>query len=72
MKLRDKIFISVAVGLIAMLLYSTPAWWGVLFSPISDHLVTAQSTAGPGWFSWELDGIELRLKSLDALFALFH
>lgn len=73
MKLRDKIILSVAVGLVAALLYEMPMWWGVLFSPLAEQLTTAQAAADTGgWFRLDLDGTILRLKSLDVLFALFH
>ena len=42
MKLRHKLLISCAAGLLAMLLYSGPMWWGVLFSPITQPLTTAE------------------------------
>ena len=72
MKLRHKILLSVLFGLFAMTLYSAPMWWGVLFSPLTEPLTTAQaaeSATGPGW---ESGGVEIRLKSLDLLFALFR
>jgi len=73
MKLRTKLLLSVLVGLLAMLLYSTPMWWGVLFSPITQQLTTAQCAEEPdGGFRWEVDGQVLRFKSLDLLYSFLH
>lgn len=73
MKLRDKIVVSILFGLCAMLLYRAPMWWGVLFSSLAEDLTTAGASADAGgWFRVELGGAVLRLKSLDALFALLH
>ena len=73
MKFRHKLLISLAAGLLAMLLYTTPAWWGVLFSPVTHQLPCAALSEDEGGFwRWETeDGVVLRLKSLDALLALF-
>ena len=38
MKMQNKLLISVVAGMLAMLLYTTPAWWGVLFSPLPASL----------------------------------
>ena len=68
MKLRNQLLISVLVGLLAMLLYSGPMWWGVLFSPITQSLTTAELTEDNGGVRWEAeDGTVLRFKSLDML-----
>ena len=68
MKLRTKIALSAIVGLFAMLLYSSPMWWGVLFSPITQSLTTASSEMdADGGVRWESDGAVLRFKSLDML-----
>ena len=73
MKLRTKIFLSIIVGFFAMVLYSSPMWWGVLFSPITRQLTTSESTEEiSGGVCWEADGTVVRLKSLDLLLALFH
>ena len=73
MKLRNKIGLSALVGLLAMLLYSTPMWWGVLFSPITQPLTTAESTeAADEGVCWESDGTVLRFKSLDLLLSFLH
>ena len=72
MKLRNKILISITAGLLAMLLYSYPMWWGVLFSPLSQPLTTAELTEDAGGVRWESDGIVLRFKSLDLLFSFLH
>ena len=69
MKIRDKLALSILVGLMAMLLYSTPRWWGVVFSPIAQHLTTSQEVTEEG--GWETGGVTLRLKSLDLLRELF-
>lgn len=66
MKTRDKLILSVLVGLAAMFLYSSPMWWGVVFSPIAQPLTTAEQ-AEEGGFAWEADGVTLRFKSLDML-----
>ena len=71
MKLKHKILISVAAGLLAMLLSSSPMWWGVLFSPLAQPLTTAPLTEGGG-VRWESDGAVLRFKSLDLLFSFLH
>ena len=70
MKTRDKIIISVVVGLVAMSFYSTPMWWGVVFSPIAQQLTTEPITdALTRGFCWQTDGIILRLKGFDLLMA---
>ena len=73
MKFRHKLLISLAAGLLAMLLYTTPAWLGVLFSPVAHQLTCVPLSEDEGGFwRWETeDGVVLRLKSLDALLALF-
>lgn len=72
MKFRNKLLISVVAGILAMLLYTTPAWWGVLFSPITHQLTSAPLTEETdGFWHWELeDGTVIRLKSLDMIFSL--
>ena len=74
MKFRNKLLISLIAGLLAMLLYTTPAWWGVLFSSVAQRLTTAPLTEDVGSFwRWELeDGTVIRLKSLDVIFSLFE
>ncbi len=73
MKLRNKILISVMAGFLAMLLYSSPMWWGVLFSPLSQPLTTAElSEDSGGGVRWESDGVVLRFRSLDLLFSFLH
>ena len=73
MKFRNKLLISLAAGLLAMLLYTTPAWWGVVFSPVVQQLTSAPlSEDTDGFWCWEMeDGVVLQLKSLDMLFQLF-
>ena len=71
MKLRTKILLPAVVGLFAMLLYSAPMWWGVLFSPITQALTTGEMREAPG-VCWEADGTVFRFKSLDLLFSLLH
>lgn len=74
MKFRNKLLISLATGLLAMLLYTTPAWWGVLFSPVTHQLTSAPLSEDNGGF-WRLemeDGTVIRLKALDALFSIFE
>ena len=71
MKTRDKIIISVVVGLVAMSFYSMPMWWGVLFSPIAQQLTTEPVTqALTRGFCWQTEGVVLRLKGLDLLMEL--
>lgn len=72
MKLRHKIFISLAAGLLAMLLSSTPLWWGVVFSPLTQPLTTAESAEDAGGVCWECGGVTLRFRSLDLLFSFLH
>ena len=72
MKLRNKLLLSALIGFCAMLLYSTPMWWGVLFSPLSQPLTTAGLSEDNGGVRWESDGIVLRFKSLDLLFSFLH
>lgn len=72
MKLRNKILISITAGLLAMLLYSSPMWWGVLFSPIAQPLTTAELTEDDGGVRWESDGVVFRFKTLDMLFSFLH
>ena len=72
MKLKNKIAISVAAGLLAMLLSSSPMWWGVLFSPIAQPLTTAEITEDAGGIRWESNGVVLRFKTLDLLFSFLH
>ena len=70
MKFRHKLLLSVCAGFLAMLLYSGPMWWGVLFSPITQSLTTASSEMdADGGVRWESDGAVLRFKSLDMLFS---
>ena len=71
MKTRDKIIISVVIGLVAMSFYSMPMWWGVLFSPITQQLTTEPVTeALTRGFCWQTEGVVLRLKGLDFLMEL--
>lgn len=71
MKVRYKLLISIVAGLLAMMLYTTPAWWGVLFSPITRQLTSVSLTENTdGFWRWEVDGVVIRLKSLDMLFSL--
>ena len=73
MKLTHKIILSVLAGLTAMLFYSLPLWWGVLFSPLTESLTTAEASMtanGPCWTAD--DGTQLRLKSLDLLLSSFE
>lgn len=72
MKLRSKITISILAGILAMLLSSTPMWWGVLFTPLSQPLTTAELTEDAGGVRWESDGVVLRFKTLDLLFSFLH
>lgn len=73
MKKRDKILISVIAGLLAMALYSTPLWWGVLFSPITRQLTAQVAEEAPRRsFSWTVDGVEFRFRSLDLLLEFLH
>ena len=73
MKLKNKVILSIIAGLLAMLLYSSPMWWGVLFSPISQQLTSAPITEDTsGGVCWEEDGTVLRFKSLDLLFSFLH
>ena len=71
MKLRNQLLISVLVGLLAMLLYSGPMWWGVLFSPIAQPLTTSGEAAEESGLVWESGEAEVRLKSLELLRGLF-
>ena len=71
MKTRDKIIISVVIGLIAMSFYSMPMWWGVLFSPITQQLATEPVTqALTRGFCWQTEEFVFRLKGLDLLMGL--
>lgn len=72
MKLRNKLILSIIAGFLAMLLYSTPMWWGVLFSPLTQPLTTTEVTEDANGVFWESDGIVLRFKSLDMLFSFLH
>ena len=72
MKLKNKIAISIAAGLLAMLLSSSPMWWGVLFSSIAQPLTTAEITEDAGGIRWESNGVVLRFKTLDLLFSFLH
>lgn len=73
MKLWDKLLLSIAAGFLAMLLYSAPMWWGVLFSPIAQPLTTAGLEEDAGGVRWETgDGTVVRLKSVDVLLAWFQ
>ena len=73
MKLRTKFLLSAIVGLLAMVLYSSPLWWGVLFSPISRQLTTGELTEEvSGGFRWETEGAVVRFKTLDLLFSFLH
>lgn len=72
MKTRYKIIISVFVGLVAMLLYSYPMWWGTMFSPIMQQLtstpVTDELTKG---ICMQTEGFVFRFRGLDLLMDLF-
>ena len=73
MKLRNKLLLSALIGFCAMLLSTTPMWWGVLFSPISQQLTSAPVTEDTsGGVCWEEDGTVLRFKSLGLLFSVLH
>ena len=72
MKLKNKVILSIMAGLLAMLLYSSPMWWGVLFSPITQPLTTAELTEDDGGVRWESDGVVFRFKTLDMLFSFLH
>lgn len=73
MKFRHKLLLSVCAGFLAMLLYSGPMWWGVLFSPITQPLTTAELAEDGGGLRWEAeDGTVLRFKSLDMLRAFLQ
>lgn len=72
MKLRYKLLISVLAGLLAMMLYSAPMWWGVLFSPLSQQLTTAEITEDASGVRWESGGVVYRFKTLDMLFSFLH
>lgn len=72
MKFKTKVCISILAGLLAMLLSSAPMWWGVLFSPVTQPLVTASLTEDAEGVRWEKDGIVLRFKTLDLLFSFLH
>lgn len=72
MKLRKKILISIMAGFLAMLLYSSPMWWGVLFFPLSQPLTTAGLSEDSGGVRWESNDVVLRFKSLDMLFSFLH
>ena len=73
MKFRHKLLLSVCAGFLAMLLYSGPMWWGVLFSPITQSLTTAELAEDGGGLRWEAeDGTVLRFKSLDMLRAFLQ
>ncbi len=72
MKLKNKVILSIMAGLLAMLLYSSPMWWGVLFSPIAQPLTTAELTEDDSGVCWESDGVVFRFKTLDMLFSFLH
>lgn len=73
MKLRHKLLLSACAGFLAMLLYSGPMWWGVLFSPLTQPLTTASSSEDmDSGLRWESDGVVLRFKSLDMLLSFLH
>lgn len=73
MKTRTKLLLSLMAGLLAMMLSSGPMWWGVLFSPITRQLTTAEITqdAREG-VCWEMDGVVLRFRSLDQFLSFLH
>ena len=72
MKTRDKIIISIVIGLIAVSFQAFPMWWGVLFSPITQQLTTAPVTeALTQGFCWQTEGFVLRLRGLDLLMEFF-
>ena len=72
MNTRDKIIISLVIGLIAMSFYSFPMWWGVLFSPITQQLTTTPVTEVlTQGFCWETEGVVFRLRGFDLLMDFF-
>ncbi len=68
---RRRLALSVAAGLLAMLLSSGPMWWGVLFSPLSQPLTAVAETeeAAEG-FSFQIGGQVFRFKALDLIFEI--
>lgn len=72
MKLRNKLLLSLLAGFLAMLLYSTPMWWGVLFSPLTQSLTTAEVQEDASGIVLKSDGVVLRFKSIDLLFSFLH
>ncbi|MDE7010685.1 MAG: hypothetical protein K2O93_05690 [Oscillospiraceae bacterium] len=70
MKTRDKLILSILAGLAAMVLYASPMWWGVVFSPIAQPLTTSEAAEESG-LAWESGEAEVRLKSLELLRGLF-
>ena len=73
MNRKQKLLLSLIAGLLAMMLSSPPMWWGVLFSPVADPLVSAvlSEDSDIGWH-WEADGIVLRFRSLDILLSFLR
>ncbi len=72
MKTRDKIIISIIIGMLAMSFYTFPMWWGVLFSPITQQLTTSPLTEELAHgLCWETEGVVLRIRALDLLMKLF-
>ena len=71
MKTRDTLILSILAGLAAMVLYASPMWWGVVFSPIAQPLTTSGEAAEESGLVWESGEAEVRLKSLELLRGLF-
>ncbi len=73
MNRKQRLLLSLIAGLLAMMLSSPPMWWGVLFSPVADPLVSTvlSEDSDIGW-RWESDGIVLRFRSLDILLSFLR
>ena len=69
MKLRHRLLLSVLFGLFAMAMYSSPMWWGVLFSSLAEPLTTTETSQAAPSPGWEADGVTVRFKALELLFS---
>lgn len=70
---RRRMALSLTAGLLALFLSGGPMWWGVVFSPLSQPLTTAETEEPeePDGFSFQIGGQVFRFKALDLILEIF-
>ena len=71
MNRKTKLLTSLLAGLLALLLSTPSAWWGVLFSPLTRQLSAAPAVTDCGTSVQEED-VHLRFFALDFLISLWR